>query len=70
MIQDSGLIDMKKAKEVRNYKVNFKNYSVEGELYPKFKITKISLRIDEQDLVEKLQDEAFMADILTNKLYK
>lgn len=31
---------------------------------------KISLRIDEQDLVDKLQDEAFMADILTNKLYK
>jgi cell division control protein 6 len=50
MIQDSGLIDMKKAKEIRNYK--------------------ISLRIDEQDLVDKLQDENFMADILTNKLYK
>lgn len=50
MVQDNGLVEIKKAKDIR--------------------MTKISLRIDEQELREKLQDEAFMADILTNKLYK
>ncbi|CAF0940474.1 unnamed protein product [Brachionus calyciflorus] len=50
LIQDNGLIEVKKAKEVRNYK--------------------LSLKIDEQELRDKLQDETFMADILTNRAYK
>lgn len=50
LIQDNGLVEIKKAKEVRNYK--------------------LSLKIDEQELREKLQDETFMADILTNTTYK
>lgn len=50
LVQDNGLVALKKAKEVRNFKV--------------------SLKIDEQELNEKLQDEALMADLLTNQLYK
>ncbi len=50
MVQDNGLIEMKKAKEVRS--------------------GKIQLKIDEQELKDRLQDEAFMSDILTNPLYK
>lgn len=50
LVQDNGLIDMKKAKEIRNYK--------------------ISLRIDEQELREKLEDEVFIGNILANYLNK
>jgi cell division control protein 6 len=50
LLQDNGLVDVKKTKDVRSGKV--------------------SLRIDEQELNERLQDENFMADILTNPLYK
>jgi hypothetical protein len=46
-VQDNGLIDVKKAKEIRNYK--------------------ISLRIDEQELRERLEDEVFIGNILASK---
>jgi hypothetical protein len=50
LLQDNGLVEVKKTKDVRNCKV--------------------SLRIDELELKDRLQDENFMADILTNPLYK
>ena len=31
---------------------------------------KVMLKLDEQELRDRLQDEAFMSDILTNDLYK
>jgi len=46
LVQDNGLIDMKKAKEIRNFK--------------------ISLRIDEQELRERLEDEVFIGNILAS----
>jgi hypothetical protein len=30
----------------------------------------ISLKIDEKELIEKLEDEELLADILSNKLYR
>ena len=50
LLQDNGLVEIKKAKEIRNQKV--------------------SLKIDELELKDRLQDETFMYDILTNPLYK
>jgi len=50
LVQDNGLIDVKKAKEVRNYK--------------------ISLKIDESELREKLEDETFIGNILEKYMNK
>lgn len=50
LVQDNGLADVKKAKDVRNYK--------------------ISLKIDETELREKLEDETFIGNILDKFMNK
>lgn len=50
LVQDNGLVDVKKAKEVRNYKV--------------------SLKIDETEVREKLEDETFIGNILDKYMNK
>lgn len=50
LVQDTGLVDVKKAKEVRNYKV--------------------SLKLDETELRERLEDEIFIGNILDKFMNK
>jgi hypothetical protein len=69
LVQDSGLINLKKSKELRNSKVRSFYFNQLFSFNFCFYL-KISLKIDEQDLINRLQDEALLADILTNKIYK